>query len=149
MNGAAPLNGAGSLTGAAIAVGTALPAYSIAAVDPESMKLWAAFLRDPNPIHLDPRAVQAKGLGDKVINQGPANLAYIITMLQRAFPGSTLLSLEVRYAGSVFGGDAVEAGGKIAEVSRGESGLRIGCEVWLRANDRDPAIIGRAVLGSP
>lgn len=143
------MNGAAPLTGAAIAVGTDLPPYSIAAVDPESMKLWAAFLRDPNPIHLDPRAVQAKGLGDKVINQGPANLAYIITMLQRTLPGSILVSLEVRYAGSVFGGDAVEAGGKITEVAREASGLRIGCEVWLRANDRDPAITGQAVLGLP
>jgi acyl dehydratase len=143
------VNGAAPLTGAAIAVGTDLPPYSIAAVDPESMKLWAAFLRDPNPIHLDPRAVQAKGLGDKVINQGPANLAYIITMLQRTLPGSILVSLEVRYAGSVFGGDAVEAGGKITEVAREASGLRIGCEVWLRANDRDPAITGQAVLGLP
>jgi acyl dehydratase len=143
------VNGAAPLTGAAIAVGTDLPPYSIAAVDPESMKLWAAFLRDPNPIHLDPRAVQAKGLGDKVINQGPANLAYIITMLQRALPGSILVSLEVRYAASVFGGDAVEAGGKITEVAREASGLRIGCEVWLRANDRDPAITGQAVLGLP
>ncbi len=143
------MNGAAPLTGAAIAVGTDLPPYSIAAVDPESMKLWAAFLRDPNPIHLDPRAVQAKGLGDKVINQGPANLAYIITMLQRALPGSILVSLEVRYAASVFGGDAVEAGGKITEVAREASGLRIGCEVWLRANDRDPAITGQAVLGLP
>jgi acyl dehydratase len=143
------VNGAAPLTGAAIAVGTDLPPYSIAAVDPESMKLWAAFLRDPNPIHLDPRAVQAKGLGDKVINQGPANLAYIITMLQRALPGSILVSLEVRYAGSVFGGDAVEAGGKITEVAREASGLRLGCEVWLRANDRDPAITGQAVLGLP
>jgi len=143
------VNGAAPLTGAAIAVGTDLPPYSIAVVDPKSMKLWAAFLRDPNPIHLDPRAVQAKGLGDKVINQGPANLAYIITMLQRALPGSILVSLEVRYAGSVFGGDAVEAGGKITEVAREASGLRIGCEVWLRANDRDPAITGQAVLGLP
>ena len=143
------MNGAAPLTGAAIAVGTDLPPYSIAAVDPESMKLWAAFLRDPNPIHLDPRAVQAKGLGDKVINQGPANLAYIITRLQRALPGSILVSLEVRYAASVFGGDAVEAGGKITEVAREASGLRIGCEVWLRANDRDPAITGQAVLGLP
>jgi acyl dehydratase len=143
------VNGAAPLTGAAIAVGTDLPPYSIAAVDPESMKLWAAFLRDPNPIHLDPRAVQAKGLGDKVINQGPANLAYIITMLQRTLPGSILVSLEVRYAGSVFGGDAVEAGGKITEVAREASGLRIGCDVWLRANDRDFAITGQAVLGLP
>jgi 3-hydroxybutyryl-CoA dehydratase len=136
-------------SGAALAVGTRLPPYSIAAVDPESMKLWAAFLHDPNPIHLDPRAVQAKGLGDKVINQGPANLAYVITMLQRAFPGSTLVSLAARYAGSVFAEDTVQAGGTIVEVAGEASGVRIRCDVWLRANERDPAITGQAVLVLP
>jgi 3-hydroxybutyryl-CoA dehydratase len=133
-------------SGATLAVGAGLTPYSIAAVDAESMKLWAVFLRDPNPIHLDSRAVQAKGLGDKVINQGPANLAYVITMLQRSFPHSTLTSLEVRYAGSVFAGDAVEAGGKIVEVAREAGGVRVRCDVWLRANEREPAISGQAVL---
>jgi acyl dehydratase len=143
------MNGGGvSSSGATVAVGAELPSYSIAAVDPESMKVWAVFLHDPNPIHLDPRAVQAKGLGDKVINQGIANLAYVITMLQRSFPQSTLVSLEVRYAGSVFAGDAVRAGGRIVELVREANGARIRCEVWLRANERDPAIDGQAVLVS-
>jgi len=142
------MSGGLSSSAAALAVGAGLPAYSIV-VDSQSMQLWAGFLRDPNPIHLDPRAVQAKGLGDKVINQGPANLAYVITMLQRSFPHSTLVALEVRYAGSVFAGDAVQAGGTIVEVAREASGVRIRCDVWLRANERDPAIAGQAVLVLP
>jgi 3-hydroxybutyryl-CoA dehydratase len=135
--------------GVSLVVGAELPPFAIAAVDPQSMKLWAGFLRDPNPIHLDPRAVQAKGLGDRVINQGPANLAYLITMLQRAFPGSNLAALDVRYIGSVFGGDAVEAGGRISEVAEGQTGPRVTCEVWLRANARDIVITGTSVLSLP
>jgi acyl dehydratase len=141
--------GAVTTGGLSLAVGTELPPYAIAAVDPQSMKLWAGFLRDPNPIHLDPRAVQAMGLGDRVINQGPANLAYVITMLQRALPGSNLDALEVRYIGSVFGGDAVEAGGRIGDVTEVEAGARVTCEVWLRANARDIVITGTAVLSLP
>jgi acyl dehydratase len=137
------------MTAPVIAIGVDLPKYAIAAVEPQSMRLWAGFLRDPNPIHLDPEAVRAKGLGDRVINQGPANLAYIITMLQRAFPLSDLDSLEVRYVGSVFGGDAVEAGGRIGEVVQGPNGPRVTCEVWLQANARDTVISGTAVLSLP
>ena len=141
------MNGDTSPSGrATLAVGAGLLPYFIGAVDPQSMRLWAGFLHDPNPIHLDPCAVRAKGLGDKVINQGPANLAYVITMLQRSFPDSTLISLEVRYAGSVFAGDAVQAGGTIVEVVREAGGVRVRCDVWLRANERDPAIAGQAVL---
>jgi 3-hydroxybutyryl-CoA dehydratase len=132
-----------------IAVGAELPTYTLGAVEPQSMRLWAGFLRDPNPIHLDPQAVRAKGLGDRVINQGPANLAYVITMLQRAFPGSSLDWLEVRYAGSVFGGDAVEAGGRVGNVAAEESSTKVTCEVWLRANARDIVISGTAVLSLP
>ena len=132
--------------GVAAVVGTALPPYTIDAVKPESMRVWADILRDPNPIHLDPQAVRAKGLGDRVINQGPANLAYLITMLQRAFPGAVLESLDVRYAGMVFGGDAVEAGGSIREVAARDAGSRVICDISLRAAGRDGVMTGVAVL---
>ena len=103
------------------------------------MREWAEVLRDPNPIHLDPKAVAAKGLGDRVINQGPANLAYIITALQAAYPGARLLSLDVRYLDNVFAGDVVEAGFKVVAIE----GRCVNCEVWLNA-----AIQGTAVLES-
>jgi 3-hydroxybutyryl-CoA dehydratase len=127
-------------------VGASLPVYTVASVDPQNIRLWAGFLRDPNPIHLDPQAVRAKGLGDKVINQGPANLAYLITMLQRAFPNAVLESLDVRYAGMVYGGDPVEAGGRIREMAVGESETRVICDVSLRADGREGVIAGVAVL---
>jgi 3-hydroxybutyryl-CoA dehydratase len=137
---------AGDTDGVVVTVGASLPVYTVAAVDPQNMKLWAGFLRDPNPIHLDRQAVRAQGLGDKVINQGPANLAYLITMLQRAFPHAVLESLDVRYAGMVYGGDAVEAGGCIREVAVGETQSRVTCDISLRADGREGVITGVAVL---
>jgi len=98
-------------------VGDTLKPFRIASVSPEGMKAWAKFLHDPNPIHLDPAVVKAKGLGDRVINQGPANLAYLINMLQDAVPNGLIESLEVRYVDNVFGGEAVEAGGTVMDVS--------------------------------
>jgi 3-hydroxybutyryl-CoA dehydratase len=129
-------------------VGDALKSFRIEAVSPEGMKAWAKFLHDPNPIHLDPEVVKAKGLGDRVINQGPANLAYLINMLQQAVPSAQIESLEVRYVDNVFGGEAVEAGGTIKEVLTDGAKRRISCEVWLRAPARGPVLTGTAVLAA-
>jgi 3-hydroxybutyryl-CoA dehydratase len=123
--------------------GDALAPFRIAAVSPDGMKAWAKFLHDPNPIHLDPAVVKAKGLGERVINQGPANLAYLINMLQAAFPGEFIESLEVRYVDNVFGGESVEAGGTVKEVDA--SRRRVACEVWLRAEGR-PVLTGTATV---
>jgi 3-hydroxybutyryl-CoA dehydratase len=129
--------------------GDALKPFRIGAVSPEGMKAWAKFLHDPNPIHLDPAVVKAKGLGDRVINQGPANLAYLINMLQGAIPNGLIESLEVRYVDNVFGGEAVEAGGTVKEVSTNASKRRISCDVWLRADARGAVLTGTAVLSTP
>jgi acyl dehydratase len=102
----------------------------------------AEILRDPNPIHLDAAAVAAVGLGDRVINQGPANLAYVINMLAAAFPRHRLESLESRFLANVRADDLVEAGGTIAEIS----GDRIACDLWLDVEGSGPAVKARAVL---
>lgn len=124
--------------------GQILKPLRIGSVSAADMQVWAQVLRDPNPIHLDPKAVAARGLGDRVINQGPANLAYIISMLQAALPGARVRSLDVRYLDNVFAGDAVEAGAKI--VSLESSGKSISCEVWLKVDGRGAAIQGSVVL---
>ena len=64
-----------------VAVGTELEPFVVESVSAEKMKLMAALLHDPNPIHLDEEAVKSLGMGDRVVNQGPANQAYLINML--------------------------------------------------------------------
>lgn len=125
-----------------IAVGDELAPFRISSVDPEAMKVWAVALHDPNPIHLDRAMVAAKGLGDRVINQGPANLAYVINMLRAALPGAEIRSLDVRYIDNVFEGDDVTAGGTLISVD----GAAFTCDVWLKAAARDLVIKGVAVL---
>ena len=48
---------------------------------PERMRTVAALFRDPNPVHWDHAEVAARGGGDRVINQSPINVAYIVNML--------------------------------------------------------------------
>lgn len=125
-----------------IAAGDELPSFEIAAVDPEAMRVWAGLLRDPNPIHLDVAAVQAAGLGDRRINQGPANLAYILNMLMRAFPGWRVSGIDVRFMANVFEGDHAVAGGTVTSSGADTAS----CDVWLDVAGRGRALAGTADL---
>jgi acyl dehydratase len=104
-------------------VGQELPPLVIDSVDPEKMKLMAAILRDPNPIHFDADQVRELGLGDRVVNQGPSNMSYLLNMVTRWAGGvAALRSADVRLLGNVFAGDRVECRGRVTEVD-GDAGL--------------------------
>jgi acyl dehydratase len=110
----------------------------------------ALLLRDPNPIHWDVEAVRELGMGDRVINQGPTNMAYVINMLiaWAGDPGR-IRSLNVRFRDNVRAGDRVTAGGTVSEVrSDGEERLAL-CEVWLDVTDGPRALAGTAVVAVP
>ena len=64
-----------------IDVGDEIPPWTNPSVDPARMKTMAALLRDPYPVHWDRAAVAAIGRGERVINQGPLSLSYIVNML--------------------------------------------------------------------
>ena len=114
------------------AAGTELPPFVIDSVDTEAMKRWAVFLADPNPIHLDPEMVKAKGLGDRVINQGPINVAYMMNFLLTAIPGGRIETMTSRFLDNVYGGERLVAGGRIETVE----GCRVTCSVTLRSEER-------------
>ena len=123
-------------------VGDELPPFEIESVSPEAMKQWAVFLADPNPIHLDVEVVKAKGLGDKVINQGPANVAYMMNMLMAAFPGCQIESMDSRFLDNVYGEDKVVASGKITAIEDN----RISCEFTLDVEGRGTVNSGTATV---
>lgn len=131
-----------------LAVGDLLPSFIIT-VTPQSMQVWAVILKDPNQIHLDADAVRAKGLGDRVINQGPTNLAYVINALTAAFSGGTIEMLDVRFLDNAFAGDVVEAGGKVIEQSVSGGRRRSTCEIWLNAPGPRPILGGRSIVSEP
>jgi acyl dehydratase len=104
------------------------------AVRAEEMKLLALLLRDPNPIHLDPDAAAAVGLGRACVNQGPANLAYALTFLTARRPGAALTAYDARFRATVVDGDVVTP-------VAGDDGA-----FALRHADGRPAVTGRAEL---
>ena len=129
-----------------VSVGQRLPEWRIESVSAEKMKLLAAILRDPNPIHWDPAEVAKRGLGQRVINQGPTNLGYITNMLMEWAGPSCLRHLDVRFSSNVFDGDEVVATGVVLAI-RDDNGERLAdCDVWLDRGDGSRAVEGRATV---
>jgi len=124
------------------AVGDELKLFVVEAVSAKAMKEWAVFLHDPNPIQLDVAVVKAKGLGERVINQGPANVAYVMNMLLAAFPACRIARMDSRFVDNVYAGERLEAGGTVRAVD----GNAVQCEVWLRADGGRPVIAGTATV---
>ncbi|TVR31391.1 MAG: hypothetical protein EA388_13525 [Nitriliruptor sp.] len=114
------------------------------------MKTMAVLLRDPNPIHYDVDAVRAAGLGDRVVNQGPSNLGYVVNMLL-AWTGNpaSILQVSARFLGNVFAGDAVTAGGAVREVTSDHDGPVAVCGVWLDRDDGTRLVSGSARVRPP
>jgi acyl dehydratase len=105
------------MTHGTVEVGQQLPPLVIESVDPEKMKLMAAILRDPNPIHFDADRVRELGMGDRTINQGPSNMSYLLNMVASWAGGvGKLRSAEMRFLANVFAGDRVECRGRVTEV---------------------------------
>ena len=120
--------------------GAPLAEWTLASVSAERMKLLAAILRDPNPIHWDPAEVERRGLGRRTINQGPTNLGYVTNMLM-AFAGPACLRrLSARFTSNVFAGERVVAGGVITAVRDHGEELLVDCEAWLDRGDGTRAV---------
>lgn len=122
--------------------GDALPPFVIESVSPEAMRDWSVFLADPNPIHLDVEVVKAKGLGDKRINQGPINVAYMMNMLMAAFPGCLIESMDSRFLDNVYEGDRAVASGEVTAVE----GNRVSCDLKLDVDGRGTVNAGTATI---
>ncbi|MGM7678563.1 MaoC family dehydratase [Microbacterium sp. A94] len=122
--------------------GDALTPHRVTAVTAEAMKTMSVLLDDPNPIHLDADAVRELGLGDRLINQGPTNLAYMMDMVRKNFPTAHLQRFQSRLLSNVFEGDIVTAGGSIESIERHSDGMHITSRVWLDIEKGDRAVEG-------
>ena len=112
-------------------------------VPQESMDTWAVILDDPNPIHLDANAVKQVGLGNKTINQGPANIAYILNMIEENFPNSQIQKMNNKMTDSVLEGDLVTVSGHITEIKVEESQFVASCSIQLTVGEDKIAVLSK------
>ena len=132
-----------------VEVDTPIPPWKLHAVSPEKMKIFAAIARDPNPIHWDRAAVAERGLGDRLINQGPTNLGYVINMLLVWAGPASLRELTIRFTSNVFDGDQIVAGGVVTAIREDQDGRIAECDVWLDRGDGTRALAGTASVALP
>jgi acyl dehydratase len=116
--------------------------FVVESVSAARMADLAEVLGDPNPIHLDRDLVRRLGLGEREINQGPANCSYVVNMLRAAFPGATIAKLTLRLLGNVFASERAVAGGEVLS----ESAEAIECRVWLDVDGRGRVVEGNATI---
>ena len=123
--------------------GMSLGPLTVGPVSAEKMKIYAAILRDPNPIHWDRSELAERGLGDRLINQGPINLGYVVNMLAGASAGPQAIKrLTVRFGENVKEGDIVVAHGLVRAVE----GNLATCEIWLELPSGQRAVEGTAII---
>ncbi|HJL53459.1 MAG TPA: MaoC family dehydratase [Arenicellales bacterium] len=131
-----------------ISVGSEFPHFDIGIVDAEKMKTMAILIQDPNPIHWDVEAVRRLGLGDKPINQGPNNMAYVVNALVSWVGGiEKFRNLKVRFLGNVYAGDRLTVVGSVADIDEVKGDTLATCDVQLvRGNigDEDVVMAGQA-----
>lgn len=130
-----------------VSVGQLIPARVIDSVDPARMKTLSALMRDPNPIHFDPSAVKALGMGDRTINQGPSNIAYVLTMLADWAGGvERVQRYQFRFLGNVFAGDSLRASGTVTAVEDKPVGRLVHCMLSLDVIGGGPVLQGTATV---
>jgi acyl dehydratase len=129
-----------------VQIGDAVPPWRLEHVSESRMRLLAAILRDPNPIHWDRAEVAQRGLGNRLINQGPTNVGYLCNSLLAWAGHDSLRSLTVRFTSNVFDGDQVIASGEVLAVDRSGTEPLATCTVWLDRGDGTRAVEGTAVI---
>lgn len=127
-------------------IGDAIPEWVLEEVSPEPMKVMAAVLRDPNPIHWDRDELLVRGLPRLLINQGPINLGYVTNMLEAWAGRGSLRRLEARFTSNVLEGDRVRAGGTVVALREQQGRRLVDCEVWLDVDGRGRAVEGTATV---
>lgn len=123
--------------------GQALPEYRPPPIDLDDIRKLAQALNDPNPIHLDAEAARRVGLGDRPVNQGPMNLAYVVNMLALAAGDVwAVRRLKARFKSVAHAGDSVVAGGRVTAADD----VAARCDVWLAHADGRIILEGEATL---
>ena len=124
-------------------IGDTLENWSLSVLQ-ENMNLWAEILDDPNPIHLDVNSVKSIGLGEKTINQGHANIAYIINAIDQNFPDSEIIKLNNKMTDSIVEGDQVNVSGYIENISTKNDSIIITCRLKLNVGQEKVSVISEA-----
>lgn len=129
--------------------GTELPPFVMDGITMDRVHVIMDLMHDTNPVHDDPELVARRKLRGPV-NQGPANLSYVINMLYAwAGPALEIETFAFRFRNIVVPGDVVTARGAITDAQPVDRGHRVACDVRLEHEDGSIALDGAVTLLIP
>lgn len=130
--------------------GTELPEYQVGDITPDRLVAVMEVMGDTNPIHDDEDLARSLGLRG-LVNQGPANLAYVVNMLMAGLGAapSQIRVLDFRFQANVVPGDILTARGTVTAVRPVDRGAEIDCSFRLDKLDDSPRLVGTAVVFVP
>ena len=128
---------------------SAIPPLVIPAVRIEDVVAIMDVMDDVNPIHVDEPLAHSLGLRGRV-NQGPANLAYVINMLI-AWAGSpeAIAHINVRFRAISCPDDRLEARGEVMAVEQTPDGPLARCSFELLRDGGEVILKGTADVRLP
>ncbi len=129
-----------------VEVGDTIPEWHMPSVRAERMRTMAAILRDPNPVHWDPRVVEKLGFGHHTINQGPLGLSYMINMLHEWAGHESIRRLYMTFPKVVLDEDDITAQGTVTAVRDENGETLVDCDIWLLRSDGDKPLQGKATV---
>ena len=132
-----------------VTVGDKVPDWVMPSVRPERMRTMAAILRDPNPVHWDPRVVEEIGYGHHTINQGPLGLSYMINMLHEWTGHTSIRRIVMRFPQAVLDGDHITAKGEVTAVREDNGETLADLKIWLERPGTEPPLEGTATVAVP
>ena len=121
--------------------GDPLPPLPVGAITRERMVAIMGVMGDPNPIHEDVELAQRLGFRG-IVNQGPANMAYVANMLLRLTGPAGIRRLDFRFHDNVVPGDELTARGTVKAI-RGDE---LDCEFRLEGADGRVPLTGEATV---
>ncbi|WP_255197616.1 MaoC family dehydratase [Halorarius litoreus] len=108
----------------------------------DDMKLIAALLQDPYPPHYDPRRAEELGYPG-LLNQGPANLAYMLQPIVRELGApSDLASFDTRFHDMVFEDETVTVTATVEEKRPADDDGLVEFSVVLAKENGETAVDG-------
>jgi acyl dehydratase len=126
-----------------------LATFRVPSVSAEAMRTMAVLHGDPNPIHLDPAAAKAYGLGDRVVNPGGANLGYVFNALATIDPAARVERVSLRFLANVFAEDDVVATAELEGEETQDGRRTLTCAVALDVQGGARALEGTAIVSVP